>query len=80
MFKITYEGEPYYYSSGKQAYTTKAEIVMDNEACFSDILEATLKMTEFATYPKQTRTGLKNMIDNLDYNFAEEKEEIEHGE
>ncbi len=74
MFKISYEGEPYYYNSGKQAYTAKAEIVMDNDATLSDILEAVLKMSEFATYPKQTKSHLKQLIDNLDYNFEEEKE------
>lgn len=80
MFKISYEGEPYYYSSGKQAYTAKAEIIMDNEASLEDIIEGMLKITEFATYAKQTRSRLKNIIDNLDYNFAEEREEIENGE
>ncbi len=80
MFKITYEGEPYYYNSGKQAYTAKAEIIMDNEASLEDIIEGMLKMTEFATYAKQTRSRLKNIIDNLDYNFAEEREEIENVE
>jgi hypothetical protein len=74
MFKISYEGEPYYYNSGKQAYTAKAEITMDNDATLSDILEAVLKMSEFATYPKQTKSHLKQLIDNLDYNFEEEKE------
>lgn len=80
MFKISYEGEPYYYSSGKQAYTAKAEIIMDNEASLEDIIEGMLKITEFATYAKQTRSRLKDIIDNLDYNFAEEREEIENGE
>lgn len=74
MFKISYEGEPYYYNSGKQAYTAKAEITMDNDATLSDILEAVLKISEFATYPKQTKSHLKQLIDNLDYNFEEEKE------
>ena len=74
MFKISYEGEPYYYNSGKQAYTAKAEITMDNDATLSDILEAVLKMSEFATYPKQTKSHLKQLIDNLDYNFEEERE------
>ncbi len=74
MFKISYEGEPYYYNSGKQAYTAKAEITMDNDATLSDILEAVLKMSEFATYPKQTKSHLKQLIDKLDYNFEEEKE------
>ena len=62
MFKISYEGEPYYYNSGKQAYTAKAEITMDNDATLSDILEAVLKMSEFATYPKQTKSHLKEYL------------------
>ena len=78
MLKITYEQEPYYYSSGKQAFTAKAEITMDTDASFDDILIAILRMAEYATYPKMTISRLKDIIDNLDYNFADEKEEIEN--
>lgn len=75
MIKIIYEGKPYYYgTTGHQAYTATAEILMDEDASFSDVLEGLLKISEYATFPKQSRQSLKNIIDDLDYDFAENKE------
>ena len=70
MMKITYECKAYYFENinAKQGYDLNAEMVLNDEACLDDLLEAILKMAKIAGYAVY-KDKVIELIKNLDFRF-----------
>lgn len=65
MIKFIYEQEPYHYDyAGGQAYDIKTEIVMNDDASITDIMEAIVRLTKNAGFIANKKSFL-NAIEDI---------------